>query len=593
MEKIRIIALFFSMICVVNIGHAIPHDVNGDTEINISDVISTINMVLGATTATAEADCNTPIGVDINDVICIINVVLSNVTPEPTNECVHSGVGSDYPVGPGQTYTQISEVPWTSLSPGDTVRIFWRDTPYKEKIIVGVSGTEQAPIRVCGVAGPDGEKPVLDGDGASNDIDDQAMYGETTEYHDMESRAMFTVYRKLDYNVKSSNIIFEGFHVKNIKSTFNFTRMTGGQGQYARGAACVRVQAGDNVVIRNNEFENCANGIFTMSQPYGEAHLTRNILIEGNYVHDSGQVASYLEHGMYVQAIGATIQNNRFGPNAIGTLGTSLKTRSAGLVIRYNFFEGGSARPMDLVEVEDARNWYIEQAYRDSVDVIDPEILAKVQAAEVAYKTTYVYGNLIRHVGSESSARSIIHFGADHDVPYPLDRTLYFYNNTVSVLNNRGDGWTFRLFYLGDRNFLDSEDNHMTAEIHNNMFHYASEADGGTASNLCMGEGNGGTLNFGVNWMTDSWNESATLSACYTQYKPNAPTMTGIENLIDINGLPVPIDLSTLQPIIPQVNQAGVLPTVLSVYPVAEQYEANTQRIIRSSANTLGAIEQQ
>lgn len=44
-----------------------------------------------------------------------------------------------YPVGPGKTYTTISNVPWESLAAGDTVLIYYKDSPYKEKFVLGAS----------------------------------------------------------------------------------------------------------------------------------------------------------------------------------------------------------------------------------------------------------------------------------------------------------------------------------------------------------------------------------------------------------------------------------------------------------------------
>ncbi len=252
--------------------------------------------------------------------------------------CDPSTSGTDYPVGPGQTYTNIADVPWNTLGAGDTVRIFHRDTPYFEKVIISTNGTEQAPITVCGVAGPSGERPILDGNGGTNSAADADAYG---TYGPMEGLAMVMIYNR-SYSEKVHNIVIDGLHIRNAKNTFNYTRMDGSTDQYERGAACVRVQAGDNIVLRNNELENCGNGVMTMSQEYNEASLTRNILIEGNYLHGHGQAGSYLEHGMYIQAIGATYQYNRFGPNAPGAQGTTLKERVAGSVIRYNWFDAGS-----------------------------------------------------------------------------------------------------------------------------------------------------------------------------------------------------------------------------------------------------------
>ncbi|HFC53427.1 MAG TPA: hypothetical protein ENJ43_03235, partial [Gammaproteobacteria bacterium] len=89
--------------------------------------------------------------------------------PRISIPCTPSATGTDYPVGPGRRYASIAEVPWGRLDPGDTVRIHYSPDPYREKIVIRSSGTEQAPIRICGVPGPNGERPVLDGDGASND----------------------------------------------------------------------------------------------------------------------------------------------------------------------------------------------------------------------------------------------------------------------------------------------------------------------------------------------------------------------------------------------------------------------------------------
>ena len=67
---------------------------------------------------------------------------------------------------PGQAYEAIGDVPWDDLAAGDTVRIHWRDEPYREKFLLRGQGTEDAPIVVCGVAGPDGQLPIIDGENA-------------------------------------------------------------------------------------------------------------------------------------------------------------------------------------------------------------------------------------------------------------------------------------------------------------------------------------------------------------------------------------------------------------------------------------------
>ena len=72
-----------------------------------------------------------------------------------------------YEIGPGKPYTNIGDMPWESLVAGDTVNIYYRATPYKEKFALGVVGTQSQPVVIHGVPGPGGELPVLDGQNAT------------------------------------------------------------------------------------------------------------------------------------------------------------------------------------------------------------------------------------------------------------------------------------------------------------------------------------------------------------------------------------------------------------------------------------------
>ncbi len=471
-----------------------------------------------------------------------------------TGSCLPTGAGQDYPVGPGQPYPSLSAVPWDSLGPGDTVRIHYRAAPYREKIIIRTDGSKELPIRICGVDGPNGERPILDGDGAANDPDDREAYG---PYRPMEGLAMILLWNR-DYDLKVHNIVIDGLHIRNAKNSFHYTRMDGTSSRYENGAACIRIQAGDNIVIRNNELENCGNGIFTMSQEYNEASLTRNLLIERNHIHGNGQPGSYLEHGVYIQAIGVTYQYNRFGPNAPGAEGATLKERVAGSVIRYNWFDSGSTRVLDLVEVEDAAPWYLEDAYRqwarDNGESVDPERLAKVQAAEAAYRKTHVYGNLIRHVGSETPASNLIHYGWDNDPAYARKGTLYFYNNTLVLLNDRDDSWRVRLFDMYPYDEYAGTPAEETVEAFNNIIYHAAETPGATPSHLCLGR-DSGTIELGVNWISDSWSNPESLTECYQNRLH--PIINGTERLLDTSGEPAPVNLDTLQPVDTGTTSAG------------------------------------
>ena len=72
---------------------------------------------------------------------------------QPFSACEASGLGADHRVGPGQTYTELEQVPWESLRAGDTVRIFHRAEPYRGKFMLAAQGTA-APGRAGPAAAP-------------------------------------------------------------------------------------------------------------------------------------------------------------------------------------------------------------------------------------------------------------------------------------------------------------------------------------------------------------------------------------------------------------------------------------------------------
>jgi hypothetical protein len=506
--------------------------------------------------------------------------------PEENQACEHVGSGDEYSVGPGQPYRTLGAVPWQSLGAGDTVRIHYRAAPYREKIIVSTGGSEAEPLRICGVPGPNGERPILDGEAAINSPEDAAAYG---SYRPMEGLALFMVWNR-DYDLKVSNLVIDGLHLRNAKSELEFVRTDGTTDRYEEGAACIRIQAADNVVIRNNELENCDNGIFTMAQGYNEAHLTRNLLIEGNYLHGHGTPGSDRSHGVYIQALGVVYQYNRFGPNDPRSGGTSLKERVAGSVIRYNWFDSGSSRALDLVEVEDAAPWYIEAEYRrwanDQGEAIDPERLRKVREAEAAYRDTWVYGNFFRHVGSQTMAGSLVHYGWDNDPALSREGRLHFFNNSVLIREDRSDNWRFRLFDL--RQWWDGTFARETVEAYNNIVHAEAETEGAEPAYFCMSSSSG-TINLGVSWMPMGWESEEALANCYYSVDER-PVVNGMGNLLDTSGAPAPLDPDTLESRNLPLLRDRAQPTPAG-HPVDRQYLRHLGSRPRSSANDLGAME--
>jgi len=128
-----------------------------------------------------------------------------------------------YDVGTGHPFPTIGSVPWESLAAGDTVNIFYQATPYKEKFVLSRVGTAAAPITVHGVLGPNGERPILDGNGATTRS--QLVYysqergvikigGSTVPFADGTS-------------VNPQYLVIENLEIRSARQPFTFTAADG------------------------------------------------------------------------------------------------------------------------------------------------------------------------------------------------------------------------------------------------------------------------------------------------------------------------------------------------------------------------------
>ena len=373
--------------------------------------------------------------------------------------CGPSTAGKTYDVGDGKPFATLGRVPWAKLRPGDAVRVHWRAQPYREKVLLSQSGSAKHPLRLCGVPGPGGERPVLDGENATTDASFEFVHPE------QERRGLINVSLRRngqDWGDKPRWIVIEGLELKNAHPTLSFMNARGETKTYYENAACVFVERGEHITMRNNEVHGCANGLFVASGGSEEV-LSRDILIEGNDIHGNGTVVKNdRHHSIYTEAVGIVFQHNRFGPLREGSLGNQLKDRSVGTIVRYNWFEGGS-RAMDLVEPE--------------------EMYPMVEKLPSRHRT-YVYGNVVI-LGARASSRPI-HYGGDNGAEETYRKgTLYFYDNTFMITTTEKQSYYTALLTL--------ETDGETAEVRNNIVYNA-----GTTHLSWLFEH--GTAKLGVNW---------------------------------------------------------------------------------------------
>jgi parallel beta-helix repeat protein len=482
------------------------------------------------------------------------------------------GKGKDYQVGSqsGQI-AELDQVPWASLAAGDTVRIHYRATPYRGKFQISASGTAAAPVRICGVKSASGQRPIIDGQNAvtTRGLD----YGDSanTEYVHQKRAIIQVKQLGSTWTAYPSNIQIDGLEVRGATPANTFTDATGVVRNYVAFGACIWVNRGHNITIADNVIHDCTQGIYTKSTDDGDFAITKNIRIAGNYIYGNGVVGDDHMHNTYTASQGVVFEFNRYGPLRSGALGNTIKDRSIGTVVRYNYLQGG-ARALDLVEAEDF------------------PIAAK---ASPAYRSTYVYGNQIVKDGSTGSA---IHYGGDHFGSTPTSSwgepnfrqgTLYFYNNTMRIT---GTGSTAVLFQLSTT--LER------AEVWNNVFTFDSTVTyAAMRSNQEVNSAywtGGGIVNLGRNWINSRWADS-------DPWHPVSGQLLGQSNLI--TGTTAPINSTTLAPLassailnvgLALTSLSSTISAAVTAHPVTYQLNSSflpVARTVKGIAPDLGAIE--
>lgn len=355
--------------------------------------------------------------------------------PSGGSSCASGGSGRIFAVGDGQVHASLSTVPWATLAPGDTVRIHARREPYREKVLVSQSGTELEPIRICGVPGPSGELPVIDGDGA---VADRSL-DYAGPAHEARSLVIVSPRGQQLGDYKPRYVVIEGLELRGASESHSFTDRRGQKRPYAELAAALFIERGEHIVVRGCTIHDSGNGLFVASGG-DESMQSRDILVEGNHIYGNGTIGArgQYHHDVYTEAIGITFQYNRIGPPRDGSGGNALKDRSAGTIVRYNDIEGG-AHILDLVE---------------------PEGSAPIAGADRRLRETYVYGNLL--IAGKHGARPI-HYGGDTGTEASYRKgTLFFYHNTVVLPASERETFTTTIFGL--------ETDDESADVRNNLF---------------------------------------------------------------------------------------------------------------------------
>jgi hypothetical protein len=442
--------------------------------------------------------------------------------------CAFPVCAERYEVGPGRAHAAIGDVPWESLSAGDEVLIYWRAEPYREKWVICRRGTAEQPIRVRGVPGPDGQLPVIDGR--------QATTRPALNFWGEQRGVIKIGGANRPADTMPAHVVLEDLEIRSGRPPFGFEGRRG-RTAYAKNAASIFVEKGDAITIRHCILHDSGNGLFVSPQ-------SRNIIVESCHIHGNGIEGSLYEHNSYTQADGIVFQANFYGPLRRDCPGNNLKDRSAGLVVRYNWIDGGN-RALDLV---------------DAAGV--PAL-----SSQAAYRETFIYGNVL--IKRDGGNNQVVHYGGDSNRPDAYRKgTLYFYSNTV-VSHRQHTTTLFRLS-TGDE----------SVECHNNIV-YATA--GGRLLALMTQDG---TLKLHRNWLPTGWRPS---------HSAFAGAIRGAEHIVD-GQMPGFADFDAndfrLLPGSPCAQAGQELPELLATrFPVVRKYVPHQQTAPRGAALDLGAFQ--
>lgn len=377
----------------------------------------------------------------------------------------------------GSQYQKLSDIDWGSLQPGDVVRVHWKPEAYNERLLLDIQGTEDNPIVIEGVPGPNGEMPVLDADGATT----------PTQFSDFNITWRQNLGGSIYIGPKNSypdaseipqHIIIRGFEITGAGQG-NTIYDTDGNPHTHAGQAGVYIKGGDNITIEGNHIHHNGAGIFSNSNH--DYEITENLVIKGNTFELNGVVGNYLYHHVYTEGVNTTVDGNVFLEKVAGDLGSLLKMRDVGVVVSNNEFGSSPGHIIDLGDVQS-----------------DAMVALGLHQSADFYHSNQIVGNTI------VAATGNIFFGGDSLGKETDDglgagtyrQTLEFHNNSVTFASDRGDQWRLGI--------LRAPSTDQTFNVSGNDFIATSETDGALATNFAL-MASGGNLNIsGTNTATSN-----------------------------------------------------------------------------------------
>ena len=258
-----------------------------------------------------------------------------------------------YEVGDGQPYPAIGAVPWESLPPATRCSSTGAPAPYKEKWVICRAGTAAQPIVVRGVPGARGRAA-----GHRRQRRDHPPAAQLLERGPRRDQD-----RRRQHPARHHAALHRHREPRDPQRApaVHLHRPRTALTAYATNAAAIYVEKGEHITIRNCLLQRLRQRPVL---PPPQTHATS--LVEGNCIVRQRQRRQHLRAQQLHRGDRHHLPVQPLRPAARRRGGNNLKDRSAGLVVRYNWIEGGN-RQLDLVDERLRRSSSDDPRYRSTL----------------------------------------------------------------------------------------------------------------------------------------------------------------------------------------------------------------------------------
>lgn len=433
------------------------------------------------------------------------------------------------PLNGGACLSSLGLVPWGTngggharLAAGDTVYVSRDSSPYRMKFQVSGQGTSEQWIRVHGMLGTNGERPVIDGANATTAQWSEFYWQSTRPGYGIQSSGVVHVGPALGDALPPRYIEVANLEVRGQRQANTYTAENGDVVSYESFGGAIYARSPQHLLVRNCVLTDSNEGFYDwtgadLETPYQA--VARDITLRGNVIHNVGEPGVERRHATYSEALGMVYEFNYFGPMTPGAIGNQLRDRSAGTIVRYNWIES---------PVDGARAYLL--------DLMEPEESANLLVADPLYAHDFVYGNVFvkRRGRGDWIDMAMIHWSENNAVT--TGRTeidggaLHVFHNTILVeADYQSDYHTPMLLNWAEQADCPATSRPALNDIRNNLIVLLPQSLGAAVPHWYWERCGDANLRLGVNWLSTNggglWESTAPAPLSGTVQTPPGQTL--------------------------------------------------------------------